>query len=408
MVGSRAFNFLFILKGGIHVAKHRANPTTKYPKPNDEGKFWQISVWSPADWVSNLRTLLTPVIGLICLLDGADFPGWWLIWLGIGFTDKIDGWLARAFGSSRRGPTNDEQSDKVCLGTAFMVCGLLGRAPWYLLALMILRDIVVTVIRIRMRHLGHSNIQSARWLGKIKTVGQFLLVGLAMYPPTVWQAPAVVVLGSIVTIISLMSGTQYAALALYATDPSWLNFRAKLGLPNWLSAFRLATALLLPYLFIAAPFGKSSFLIAVSVSVLALLTDAIDGTLAKKCNLVTDFGKLFDPIADKAAQYALALGLIATMSGSIPPWLAVTASVCLVCRDLAFSIWYFATKNRISAGIFDKIRSVAIVAWLLSLAIDGLVAANLADWSNRLLLVASVVSIASVVADCLRTYHKKY
>lgn len=52
-------------------------------------------------------------------------------------------------------------------------------------------------------------------------------------------------------------------------------------------------------LFILTDFTEYNSLIAFIVFVVATITDKIDGTIARKMNLVTDFGKFLDPIADK-------------------------------------------------------------------------------------------------------------
>ncbi len=44
---------------------------------------------------------------------------------------------------------------------------------------------------------------------------------------------------------------------------------------------------------------------SVAIVVVSALTDVIDGIIARKCNLVTDLGKIIDPIADKAMQFAM-------------------------------------------------------------------------------------------------------
>jgi CDP-diacylglycerol--glycerol-3-phosphate 3-phosphatidyltransferase len=242
-------------------------------------------------------------------------------------------------------------------------------------------------------------------MGKVKTVGQFGLVAVALYPPAPWQATVVILSGAVVTVISIMSGVQYLALSLYAKDPSWLAGKPRLGAPNWISAFRLALALIVPYIFIAGPFGEWSFAVGVIVGTVACLTDAVDGFIARMWRLKTDFGKIFDPIADKAAQYLLALGLIAAEWTIVPWWLALLAGVCLVGRDIACLTWFVLMQERIGAGWCDKLRSVAVVAWLGSLAWVGFTGEQV-DLSNGILLFAAVASVISLFADWRRIEKK--
>lgn len=87
-----------------------------------------------------------------------------------------------------------------------------------------------------------------------------------------------------------------------------------MNLPNFLTVLRI----FLTFFFMAALFGSglASKLSAAFIFLLASLTDLFDGYYARKYNLITDFGKLMDPIADKflvlAAFFGFArLGIIA-------------------------------------------------------------------------------------------------
>ena len=79
----------------------------------------------------------------------------------------------------------------------------------------------------------------------------------------------------------------------------------KMNLPNKLTIFRVI--LILPFVVIllggeAGWFGANRLipdLIALAIFIVASLTDLIDGKIARKYNLVTNFGKFMDPLADK-------------------------------------------------------------------------------------------------------------
>lgn len=92
-----------------------------------------------------------------------------------------------------------------------------------------------------------------------------------------------------------------------------------MNLPNKLTVFRL----ILTFVFVAIvaaefPHSKSIALIVFSV---AAITDFLDGYLARKHNLITNFGKLMDPLADKVLMCA---GFVALVElGLIPAWVAV-------------------------------------------------------------------------------------
>lgn len=92
-----------------------------------------------------------------------------------------------------------------------------------------------------------------------------------------------------------------------------------MNLPNKLSILRLVlTAPFVAMFYSGVPNAQSWALI---IFVVASVTDLIDGHLARKHGLVTNFGKLFDPLADKILM-AAALTMLA-IEKSIPPWIVI-------------------------------------------------------------------------------------
>ena len=79
-----------------------------------------------------------------------------------------------------------------------------------------------------------------------------------------------------------------------------------LTIPNLLSLVRLLLIPVILWLYI----GLKSNAWAIIVIILSGLTDVVDGFIARKYNMVSDFGKILDPVADKLTQGALILCLI--------------------------------------------------------------------------------------------------
>ena len=79
-----------------------------------------------------------------------------------------------------------------------------------------------------------------------------------------------------------------------------------LTVPNAMSLFRL---LLIP--FIVRSFWSGRPYLAVALVALSAATDMLDGVIARKFNMVSDVGKILDPIADKLTQAALLVCLVA-------------------------------------------------------------------------------------------------
>ena len=92
-----------------------------------------------------------------------------------------------------------------------------------------------------------------------------------------------------------------------------------MNLPNKLTVSRIAlTFIFMAFLYTPGVLAKT---LALCVFLLASITDALDGYLAKKNNQVTDFGRLMDPIADKILVLAALLAFVER--GVIPAWMVV-------------------------------------------------------------------------------------
>ena len=77
------------------------------------------------------------------------------------------------------------------------------------------------------------------------------------------------------------------------------------SIPNLMGYFRILMIPVFCYLYI----GKQRYLAASAAVLLSSLTDLFDGKIARKFNMVTELGKLLDPVADKLTHGALALCL---------------------------------------------------------------------------------------------------
>lgn len=139
-------------------------------------------------------------------------------------------------------------------------------------------------------------------------------------------------------------------------------------IPNIITSVRIA---LLPfvYFFYLTNFVPYSQYIAIAIFLVAAVTDFLDGKIARKYNLVSNVGKMLDPIADKMLSYTGLFLIIVT--GILPLWAAVIVYVINLCRDFAIDCLRMiaATKGTVlAANIFGKIKTtVAFVAlpWLL-------------------------------------------
>ena len=139
-------------------------------------------------------------------------------------------------------------------------------------------------------------------------------------------------------------------------------------IPNIITTVRIA---LLPfvYFFYLTNFVPYSQYIAIAIFIIAAVTDFLDGKLARKYNLVSNIGKMLDPIADKMLSYTGLFLIIVT--GIIPLWAAVIVYVINLCRDFAIDCLRMISASKgtvLAANIFGKIKTmIAFIAlpWLL-------------------------------------------
>jgi CDP-diacylglycerol--glycerol-3-phosphate 3-phosphatidyltransferase len=103
--------------------------------------------------------------------------------------------------------------------------------------------------------------------------------------------------------------------------------------------------------------GKDGYLryIAAILFVFAIVTDSVDGLLARQRNLVTDLGKLIDPIADKVLTGGALVGL--SILGEIPWWITIVILV----REIGITVFRFiALRDRvIAASWLGKVKTVS-------------------------------------------------
>lgn len=128
----------------------------------------------------------------------------------------------------------------------------------------------------------------------------------------------------------------------------------KMNIPNKLTVVRIALVPVFVVLMALTYLADWIKYVALGVYVIASLTDYLDGYLARKKGIVTNFGKLMDPLADKilvAAGFIMIVG-----NGTIPAWMAVI----VIGRDFILNtIRMFGKENgeTISAGVYGKIKT---------------------------------------------------
>ena len=135
-----------------------------------------------------------------------------------------------------------------------------------------------------------------------------------------------------------------------------------MNLPNKLTVFR---TICIPFFvfFLLAHFVPCNYLIALIVFVIASLTDLFDGKIARKYNLITNFGKFMDPLADKLLVCAALISLdslITSQQFAGHVWFTVSV-IIIISREIFISGFRILAADQnvvLAAGWWGKVKTV--------------------------------------------------
>ena len=159
-------------------------------------------------------------------------------------------------------------------------------------------------------------------------------------------------------------------------------------IPNVLTMIRL---LLVP-VFVVVYFRTSAEpkYTALAIFAAASLTDMLDGYLARKLNQITDFGKLFDPLADKLMVLS---ALVCQAVTGVFPWAAV---IVVACKELVMVLGGLFMLSRDVVVYSNIVGKAAQVCFILSLILSFF-HVPLAEWGTRLDLILLWISVGLAI-----------
>ncbi|NEV91741.1 CDP-diacylglycerol--glycerol-3-phosphate 3-phosphatidyltransferase [Streptomyces tendae] len=140
----------------------------------------QASVWNVANLLTMLRLLLVPAFVALMLGNGGYDPAWrsfaWAAFAIAMITDLFDGHLARTYNLvTDFGKIADPIADKAIMGAALICLSALGDLPWWVTAVILGRELGITVLRFVV--IRYGVIPASRG-GKLKTLTQGIAVGM--------------------------------------------------------------------------------------------------------------------------------------------------------------------------------------------------------------------------------------
>ncbi len=167
-----------------------------------------------ANALTLVRIVLVPVF-VLCLLAGGT---WWrlaalVVFVVASVTDLLDGRLARSRGLvTNFGKIADPIADKALTGAALISLSALGELPGWVTALILFREVGVTVLRFVVIRRG---VIAASQGGKLKTLLQVVAICLYLLPPSL-SPPALVkeVVMAAALVVTLVTGADYVIRAV--------------------------------------------------------------------------------------------------------------------------------------------------------------------------------------------------
>lgn len=139
-----------------------------------------------------------------------------------------------------------------------------------------------------------------------------------------------------------------------------------MNLPNKLTMLRIILA---PIFLVVLYWGfPGADYAALAVFIIASVTDLLDGKIARKYNLVTDFGKFADPLADKILVVAALLWFVER--GRMPAWMVMI----VITREFAVSgLRMIASDNGrvIAAGWSGKVKTASTMVCIVVMLLIG-------------------------------------
>lgn len=127
-----------------------------------------------------------------------------------------------------------------------------------------------------------------------------------------------------------------------------------MNLPNKLTTFRVILIPFFVFFMLAPNMTGINHYIAAAIFIVASLTDLLDGKIARKYNLVTNFGKFMDPLADKLLVCSAMICLIQT--GQLAAWIVVI----IIAREFIISGFRLIASDNgvvIAASYWGKFKT---------------------------------------------------
>mgnify|MGYP003227598346 FL=1 len=164
-----------------------------------------------------------------------------------------------------------------------------------------------------------------------------------------------------------------------------------MNLPNKLTTFRVILIPFFVFFMLAPNMTGINHYIAAAIFIVASLTDLLDGKIARKYNLVTNFGKFMDPLADKLLVCSAMICLIQT--GQLAAWIVVI----IIAREFIISGFRLVASDNgivIAASYWGKFKTtfqMVMICLMIANFPQLQILTNIIMWIALILTVVSLI-----------------
>lgn len=193
--------------------------------------------------------------------------------------------------------------------------------------------------------------------------------------------------------------------------------KSKMNLPNRLTIFRILMVPVFLVLFVVPfPHFSETAMRITTAAVFAVtsLTDMVDGKIARKYNLITDFGKFMDPLADKFLVFSALLGILTNEYFADLRTVFVWAAALVIFRELAVTSIRLVAAGKsgmvIAASWLGKIKTTTQMICIVTVLLEPVLLPfkPFAEWHVLSYITIAAMSIMTLWSgiNYLKTYWK--
>ena len=164
-----------------------------------------------------------------------------------------------------------------------------------------------------------------------------------------------------------------------------------MNLPNKLTLFRVVLIPFFVVFMLVNVTGNADKWIALIIFIIASLTDLLDGKIARKYNLITDFGKFMDPLADKLLVCSALICLVSL--SKIPAWIVII----IIAREFIISGFRLIAADNgrvIAASYWGKFKTTFQMIMVILMIAD---ISQLFILTQIIMYAALILTVVSLV-----------